>query len=60
VRPVQVAQRLRGEALIVKGLNSGETVVAQGQYRLTAGTLVVASEPTQVANSSTATAGLLP
>ena len=60
VRPVQVTQRLRGEALVAKGLNAGETVVTQGQYRLTAGTLVVPSAPAEVANSSTATAGLLP
>ena len=60
VRPMQVAQRFRGEALVAKGLNPGETVVAQGQYRLTAGALVVPSAPTQVANSSPATAGLLP
>jgi multidrug efflux system membrane fusion protein len=60
VRPVQVGQRFRGVALVAKGLNSGETVVAQGQYRLTAGTLVAPSAPAQVANSSTATAGLLP
>ncbi len=59
-RPVQVAERVRGEALIAEGLNAGETVVAQGQYRLTTETLVVASKPAQVGNSSTATAGLLP
>ena len=44
-----------------KGLNPGETVVTQGQYRLTAGTQVVAVRAAdQVANSSTATAGMLP
>ncbi len=60
VRPVQVTQRLRGTALVGKGLNPGETVVAQGQYRLSAGTLVAPSDPSQVPDSSTATAGLLP
>lgn len=60
VRPVQVTQRLRGTALVGKGLNPGETVVTQGQYRLSAGTLVTPSDPSQVPDSSTATAGLLP
>ena len=41
VRPVEVAQRRHGVALISKGLQAGETVVVQGQYRLTPGTLVV-------------------
>ena len=40
VRPVEVAQRRHGVALISKGLQAGETVVVQGQYRLTPGTLV--------------------
>ena len=60
LRPVQVAQRLRGTALVSHGLNPGETVVTQGQYRLSAGTLVAPSDPSQVPDSSTATAGLLP
>jgi len=58
--PVQVGQRLRGEAMIAKGLSAGQSVVAQGQYRLAAGTAVVAADPGQVANSSTATSGMLP
>jgi multidrug efflux system membrane fusion protein len=60
VRPVTVSQRHAGQALVTKGLNLGETVVTQGQYRLTAGTQVVPSAPKDVANSSTATAGMLP
>jgi multidrug efflux system membrane fusion protein len=60
VRPVQVAQRFRGEALIGAGLSPGETVVTQGQYRLTPGARVVSTQPAQVANSSPATSGLLP
>ena len=47
VRPVEVAQRLHGVALISKGLQAGETVVVQGQYRLTPGTLVVATAPSE-------------
>ena len=37
VRPVEVTQRLHAVALISKGLQAGETVVVQGQYRLTPG-----------------------
>lgn len=57
---VTVSQRSRGEALVTQGLRAGEAVVTQGQYRLTAGTQVAASAPSQVADSSTATAGMLP
>jgi multidrug efflux system membrane fusion protein len=60
VRPVEVAQRLHMAALISKGLQAGETVVVQGQYRLTPGTLVAATEPANVLNPSTASAGMLP
>jgi multidrug efflux system membrane fusion protein len=60
IRPVTVTQRHAGEALVTNGLNAGESVVTQGQYRLTAGTQVVPSAPQNVANSSTATAGMLP
>jgi multidrug efflux system membrane fusion protein len=60
VRPVQVRQHVHGVSLVSNGLNPGETVVVQGQYRLTAGTVVAASKPSEVANSSTATAGMLP
>ena len=47
VQPVEVAQRLHAVALISKGLQAGETVVVQGQYRLTPGTLVVATTPSE-------------
>lgn len=60
VRPVEVAQRLHAVALISKGLQAGETVVVQGQYRLTPGTLVVATAPSDVPNPSTAGSGMLP
>jgi multidrug efflux system membrane fusion protein len=59
-RQVQISQRLRRVALVSSGLKAGESVVVQGQYRLVDGTAVVASAPSQVVNSSTATAGLLP
>jgi multidrug efflux system membrane fusion protein len=60
VQPVEVTQRLHAVALIAKGLQAGETVVVQGQYRLTPGTLVVASAPSNVLNTSTASSGMLP
>jgi membrane fusion protein, multidrug efflux system len=60
IRPVEVAQRLHAVALISKGLQAGETVVVQGQYRLTPGTLVAAAEPSGAPNPSTASAGMLP
>ena len=58
--PVTVEQRLRGTALVSKGLNDGQVVVTQGQYRLDEGTVVAPSHPDQVANESAATSGLLP
>jgi membrane fusion protein, multidrug efflux system len=60
VRPVEVAQRLHAVALITKGLEAGETVVVQGQYRLTPGTLIVAGQPSDVSNPTPASAGMLP
>src|SRR5208283_152696 len=59
-RPVEVAQRLHAVALISKGLQVGETVVVQGQYRLTPGTVVAAAKPSDAPNPSTASAGMLP
>jgi|SRR5208282_5935797 len=60
IRLVEVAQRLHAVALISKGLQAGETVVVQGQYRLTPGTLVVATAPSDAPTPSTASAGMLP
>ncbi len=60
VRPVQTGQQRRNVAIISQGLNPDDTVVAQGQYRLTDGIAVVPSKPTDVPGSSSATAGLLP
>ena len=60
VQPVEVEQRLHAAALITKGLRPGETVVVQGQYRLTPGTLVVATAPSDAPSPSTASAGMLP
>ncbi len=60
VRPVEVKQRTRGVALVSEGLNDGETVVVQGQYRLKPGTRITPASPDQVPDTSTASAGMLP
>lgn len=60
MRPVRVSQRVRGTALIASGLSAGETVVVQGQYRLTPGTLTVSAPAPEVPNTTTASAGMLP
>ena len=60
VRAVEVAQRLHAVALISKGLQAGETVVVQGQYRLTPGTLIVSAPPSGAPNPTTASAGMVP
>ena len=60
VRPVQTGQQRRSVAVISQGLNPGDTVVVQGQYRLTDGAAVAPSKAADVPGSSSATAGLLP
>src|SRR5271165_4513982 len=60
IEPVEVTQRLHAVALISKGLQAGDTVVVQGQYRLTPGTLVAAAKPSEAPDPSTASAGMLP
>ena len=61
IRPVEVAQRLHAAALIAKGLEAGETVVVQGQYRLTPGALVARDAAIRASpNPTTASAGMLP
>ena len=57
---VEVEQRERGVALVSQGLKPGQTVVVQGQYRLADGTEVKPSKPSQVADESAATSGMLP
>jgi multidrug efflux system membrane fusion protein len=42
IRPVTVAQIADGQALINSGLTAGEQVVVSGQYKLQAGTAVIA------------------
>ena len=60
VRPIQVGQHMRGRVVVSQGLSPGETVVVQGQYRLTDGAVVAPSKPADVPGSAAATAGLLP
>ena len=63
MQPVSVRETLNGEALIVKGLSAGETVVVRGQYRLTPGSVVSLADPNNpaaVPNPTPASAGLLP
>jgi len=45
MRPITVAQIDSGEALIDAGLEAGETVVVDGQYKLQDGSRVVTSVP---------------
>ncbi len=42
MRPIEVLQIQDGKAVIAKGLQAGETVVADGQYKIKPGTAVVA------------------
>jgi hypothetical protein len=46
MRQLKVAQIDNGEALIDDGLNAGEIVVVDGQYKLQDGSHVKAAEPT--------------
>jgi membrane fusion protein, multidrug efflux system len=60
-RPVAVEQTLEARALISSGLESGDTVVTAGQYRLSDGVRVVevpADDP-RVQNTTEASAGML-
>ena len=60
-RTVTIAETLNGRALIDTGLRPGDTVVTQGQYRLSDGIKVVqvpAGDPS-VQNSTEASAGML-
>jgi multidrug efflux system membrane fusion protein len=47
IRPVKVAQIERGEALIEEGLEAGERVVVDGQYKLQPGSRVKISDPNE-------------
>jgi membrane fusion protein, multidrug efflux system len=51
MRPVKVGQIDGGQALIDSGLQAGEQVVVDGQYRLQPGARVVITQPPQRANA---------
>jgi membrane fusion protein, multidrug efflux system len=53
MRPVTVARTAGAESVIATGLEAGETVVTDGQLRLTPGARVTA-HPSAVATSGTA------
>ncbi len=54
---VTVEQRERGTALISEGLKPGQSIVTQGQYRLTDGTVV---KPSKAKHHSAGRTGTLP
>lgn len=60
-RPVTVAETLDGRALVEHGLQANDSVVTEGQYRLSNGVKVTEVPPgdPQVQNSSEASAGML-
>ena len=49
MRPVRVAQNERGVALLESGIEPGDRIVVDGQYRLKADSRVKAVAPGQVA-----------
>lgn len=56
IRPVKIAQVDNGEALINDGLQEGEQVVVDGQYKLQAGSHVKLAPASAVAKSKTSSA----
>jgi len=64
-QPIQVAQMVRGTALVTSGLTAGQTVVSDGQYRLQPGDTVAARNPADTTrsplmNAQTDTLGIQP
>ena len=45
-RPVKVARQIGGESVISSGITPGETVVTDGQFRLSPGARVLVRAPT--------------
>jgi multidrug efflux system membrane fusion protein len=52
VRPVVVARTDEGEAVIAQGLNSGELIVREGQFLLSAGSKVEIKDANQERKAS--------
>lgn len=64
-QPIQVAQMVRGTALVTSGLSVGQTVVSDGQYGLRPGDKVAVRSPgdtadTPLMNGQTDTLGIQP
>ena len=63
-QPIQVAQMVRGTALVTSGLTAGQIVVSDGQYDLQRGDTVAARSPADtnapLMNSQTDTLGIQP
>ncbi|MGL4962967.1 MAG: efflux RND transporter periplasmic adaptor subunit [Inquilinus sp.] len=64
-QPIQVAQMVRGTALVTSGLTAGQTVVSDGQYGLQPGDTVAARSPADTTgsplmNAQTDTLGIQP
>lgn len=64
-QPIQVAQMVRGTALVTSGLAAGQTVVSDGQYGLQPGDTVAARSPADTTgsplmNAQTDTLGIQP
>jgi multidrug efflux system membrane fusion protein len=59
-RPVKVAQIEAGEALIDSGLQTGERVVVDGQYKLQEGSQVKLTPASTTANSGSSGAASVP
>ncbi len=57
MRPIDVLQIQDGKAVIAKGLQAGETVVLDGQYKIKPGAHVVAGPRNAVPGTSAAAAG---
>lgn len=57
MRPIDVLQIQDGKAVITKGLQAGETVVLDGQYKIKPGAPVVARQNTTASGTSVASEG---
>ncbi len=59
IRPITVLRIQDGRAVVTRGLQAGETVVVDGQYKLRPGVPVVARAPAAAASAATAQADRL-
>jgi multidrug efflux system membrane fusion protein len=59
-RPIQMGQRQHDAVVVTSGVQAGDSVVEQGQYRLVDGTAVSPADAGQIAGASSASSGMLP